>query len=787
MTNKYVRKCPICSYVFKDIKPQHHLCPVDGYNPLKHRYHTHKKKFGKIKNERWPEVTKLVQKFNMIRKMPHCKYDPHANNCNTLKKWVKNCGIMQRIKFILIEYQKYISNQQQQNTNNTSNKPKNKTTCKGYMQITTKYTNKFQLKYVYFDKKLYYGTNPQEIHSKNCIDLSNIDDIYIYKNKMEIILFEDTKKWIIRLNDNKLFEKLINSIKNEWNEYKLTLNKFMNILSRTTSQNRFLNYFINDPYTITNLLDDYIHCLDTHKDELQSTIKNNNTNICDLSQPNRCKSYHRHCRNRTNDDWKNQQFILKTFNTDCEYEIYLQSIFDEIHCSLLHFNDRCDETEKNHIHRRYNTINRCDEKEDKVNICTDINTDKSDKYYHVDDPMPIQYEVGTKKCYSRNNWTFDCLKDEMIEYGLSETYFNMELQRSKSQSKSQYAKQFKSVCNNDHHGMRFGYHQIGVEHIMTIRLYCNNSKLCTDFRQSFYAGNDIQHYRQWYWFGRFLHETVQFLGKEFTVNRPVYIGLNRRVLLPSMIVNWCLPVSCTDELDIATDFATKYSEHGVILELTNLWNNVKLPRYHRAEWISMYNHEKELIYCEYHDTTTMVKNMHIWIGKWITLEFEIFALNYWSQITMGYVGNKRYNLQFNKRFKRKRIQCFLGKLCEFEMNDNKKISDIKSDKFRFVQRQFHNILINRKGDGSGDIFCDINFMDIQNEKIYCSLAKYLYGTNVEDKVICVENIKKLYPNMKGYIDQNGKLRDKNGKLIHDKPLKLLYIDLELLYKTTVPT
>lgn len=114
------KKCPRCSYVFKTIVPAHYLCPVDGYDPLQKNHNNHQTnensndetKDDPQQKEKWPEIIKLSKRFTQLRKLSCCKYNEHhienRNDKRPIKKKVKNCGVVERVYFLLSEYQKYL-------------------------------------------------------------------------------------------------------------------------------------------------------------------------------------------------------------------------------------------------------------------------------------------------------------------------------------------------------------------------------------------------------------------------------------------------------------------------------------------------------------------------------------------------------------------------------------------------------------------------------------------------------------------------------------------------------
>ena len=129
-------------------------------------------------------------------------------------------------------------------------------------------------------------------------------------------------------------------------------------------------------------------------------------------------------------------------------------------------------------------------------------------------------------------------------------------------------------------------------------------------------------------------------------------------------------------MNIARYFATNLEvangEFGVILELDEQYTieaDRSNTRCHGTPWISPFPEEDESLLFGYNNTI-LIKDM--WIRTysgtqnalaWKSLQFEMNALNYWCQISMGYAGIKDYNIPFDgTKYKKSNTQKFLARL-----------------------------------------------------------------------------------------------------------------------------
>ena len=94
---------------------------------------------------------------------------------------------------------------------------------------------------------------------------------------------------------------------------------------------------------------------------------------------------------------------------------------------------------------------------------------------------------------------------------LSNIEFDEELLEAKQQrNEFEHNENWKASETNEAYGIKFG-DCIGIEHVLCIRLYCNRSYLCKEFRRSYrpISNNDTnatitkRHINNFYWMGRY--------------------------------------------------------------------------------------------------------------------------------------------------------------------------------------------------------------------------------------------------------------------------------------------
>jgi len=407
-----------------------------------------------------------------------------------------------------------------------------------------------------------------------------------------------------------------------------------------------------------------------------------------------------------------------------------------------------------------------------------------------DQAFPGEYLGGLKMSYHRKSPKYKSLRHE-IRAWINEEGFHSVLRFCKQQVQTQIASKHTCCSNNDHYAMRFG-HQIGIEHALALFIYCVEDNLCGEFRETYRGDCSTsktnnadqirqKHYDSFYWLGKFLYEAAEFFGSaklkitkdEKGEPEGLYVGVDKRVLFSSCIGEFYQPTSTTKDLSIAASFAQRNGQRGLIMELSNQWKESSAKNSTRcqwASWISPYSNEDEYLLFGYSNTVLIV-NIHIWNYSqkqqkfaWRSLRAEMNALNYWCQITMGYAGQKDYNVRFDKdKFKKTKTQRFLAKLIEYELNPNANMSVPKTDGYRYIHQLFHHIVVTKTGKkrqqaAQGDLL-EVDFRGIRNEGMLKRLKQHLFENpkaKPEKLKIAKWKIAQLYPNLTRYADENGK-------------------------------
>ena len=133
------------------------------------------------------------------------------------------------------------------------------------------------------------------------------------------------------------------------------------------------------------------------------------------------------------------------------------------------------------------------------------------KYLCKSEKFPLEYQGGIKMYYHQDGPGQKSLKHE-IKAWVDDEQFQCILEKCKKTMQSQHAYGHTCNSNNDHYGMRFG-HCMGIEHVVSLYIYCSMWNLCCEFgktfrRDPFETEHDVKkkHLRRFYWFGRFLYE-----------------------------------------------------------------------------------------------------------------------------------------------------------------------------------------------------------------------------------------------------------------------------------------
>ena len=151
-----------------------------------------------------------------------------------------------------------------------------------------------------------------------------------------------------------------------------------------------------------------------------------------------------------------------------------------------------------------------------------------------------------------------------------------------------------------------------IEHVVCIKMYCNDDSLCKEFCNSFRSIKDHQgseseitqqditqnHIDNFYWFGRYLSCAIELFGDTATEKTLLYRGVSVPFLFNAFSTVYEVPLSTTRAKNVAQQFAT---ESGIVLVLSPKYKNeINSSRYLDVGLLGLsdYDNEKErLVKC----------------------------------------------------------------------------------------------------------------------------------------------------------------------------------------------
>eukprot|EP01084_Bolivina_argentea_P260441 439823_1 len=148
---------------------------------------------------------------------------------------------------------------------------------------------------------------------------------------------------------------------------------------------------------------------------------------------------------------------------------------------------------------------------------------------------------------------------------------------------------------------------LSFHHLLCIILYCDYTELSRDFSSSFRALKPFEplssikaRNANYWWMAKGLRETVQLFGDysgwgsdEGTLPGPFYSGLNNVMAFPEFEIRFCSPVSTSQQIEVATQFA---GSDGCIIQLNNTVYQHGFLHGFSCGWVSRYKEEAEVIY-----------------------------------------------------------------------------------------------------------------------------------------------------------------------------------------------
>eukprot|EP01084_Bolivina_argentea_P279412 477680_1 len=378
------------------------------------------------------------------------------------------------------------------------------------------------------------------------------------------------------------------------------------------------------------------------------------------------------------------------FNTYHSNDFIYISMLDEIHVLLYHSRDDFAEQTLNRLSANVFNVN----KENKQLSSNDVsNADPStnspvvawsenkidDIEENKEDKIPT-YSTGVYINYTEEKPLYPNLKDEITnlqdELGtlVSAHQFEEELsdakklvQSMKNIEKTEINEDEKIQINeeiNEHDAFdqkvnkwkasrtnkKYGIIQnqpIQIEHILCIKVYCNYSKLCFKFRESYRKKNAKEtnesiishHCANFYWFARFLTIAIDFFGYTPDPERKFYHGLSNKFVFNRFAAIFETPTSTTLDRLSASNFAT---DAGIILELSVKYKKaISFSKCLNVAELSDHTREKELLFAGM--TVLAITNIfNPNDNGWNGYPKYMQALLYFERITEQNIHQKQY-------------------------------------------------------------------------------------------------------------------------------------------------
>ena len=305
-----------------------------------------------------------------------------------------------------------------------------------------------------------------------------------------------------------------------------------------------------------------------------------------------CIHSQRALRDRQKPQSQNIELKKKFFRTKSPADFVAISMLDRLHCIVHHDGDmiRGNKTNESELFRAF----------------------KKDAHStNIRQTCPV-YDSGNFVDYSSLKPLHQNLREEMLNNRLCsipEHEFDEHLKLSKlaltsnSTSAIKNRRAWKGDPANDiqmNDGPR-------IEHVLCIKMYCNNTALCKEFCHSFRSIKGKQdgkseiteqdviqnHIDNFYWFGRYLACAIELFGDEATSKKYFYRGVTTPFSFNEFSAVYEIPLSTTYSLTAAHQFA---EESGIILCLSPKYKNeINSSRYLDvgALGLSDFDQEKE--------------------------------------------------------------------------------------------------------------------------------------------------------------------------------------------------
>lgn len=300
---------------------------------------------------------------------------------------------------------------------------------------------------------------------------------------------------------------------------------------------------------------------------------------------------------------------------------------------------------------------------------------------------------------------------------------------------------------------------IPIECIFVIRLYCNDSTFCAEFRESYRSDdaddtNRVQeHVDNFYWFGRFLYVAITYFGRRPRKKEQFYHGLNIRFLFDSFSAVLEAPTSTTVLLNKATEFAG--DSGGVVLKLSPKFRDeLNLSRCLDVSDISTFGKQEDERLFAGMTTLAIVDIYSVFDGQWEWMTPHIQSLLYFERIIEQTVHQTAYynhggtlNRQKQRKYlvpliKHQMARTRSGRIFRGNINESG-----VSEQELYARRLFEHFCDSKVES------IDLTLIEEERNGMDESLINILWTKVTSKRIprsISSENIMLIFPNLKQY-------------------------------------
>eukprot|EP01084_Bolivina_argentea_P020585 38277_1 len=413
---------------------------------------------------------------------------------------------------------------------------------------------------------------------------------------------------------------------------------------------------LGNTYNNSALLNDYIHLLNEHNsnEDFEYVYKcfiSEMTDICDVMT---CNFFCRYQRDRSRDYEANVRDQL--YNTSDTKEITTQQIIDKIHCYWLHTFDLAYKLTSEEIETMSSNANTDTKNDDEIDesilqkyvdnellyrqqiikskrerfkatenkrlsVCeNDTNRHakwrltKDEKCHKIklDDEGSEIYSFGFPYKYSKyhkkNEWfiptKYDTFKIEMIN-SMDAVIFHDWYEKGEDYFKSSYCKKMPKWMGES----------ITIEHLLCVMIYCGMDKLQRSLTETYRKVDEkesdddlIKRHSEFANWGSLLSDAVNNFGKEVSKHpiKTFYHGIDHEMTFESTIAFFYCPLSTSSAYQVASVFATRSDNIGLIIELEHLDGSHTC--YFDCAWLSEFPYECEMLFAG-GDFGLLIKNI----------------------------------------------------------------------------------------------------------------------------------------------------------------------------------